>query len=352
MSRDATTTTAIPRPAPVRARARVSPWRAAGIVAGVFVALLLFAEAGLRFAGYANYERYLPDPELLWILEPEQQTVTHFGHKPVFVNSHGMRGDEFAREKPAGTTRVICFGDSFTYGYGVGQDETYPAQLDRLVKARLGPRYEVFNAGVNGYGTFQEVLAFERALQYQPDVVVISSTYNDDQFIRQLESRNGRFGLSDAESHRIQRGVRMKRIVRRFALYNFGMEAMAQNVYNRVRVRLVAGTWSLDAPLNTSLYKHEAMLTDIVRTARARGIDVIFLIPHHSDLGPYGEIMVRTAERARVPAVVMRPVFARYPDERTYFIVDHGHPNAFGQGLIANEILEILRARQARGTAR
>src|SRR5207244_2029550 len=126
------------------------------------------------------------------VLEPGQQTATHFGHRPVFVNSHGMRGDEFPVEKPAGTTRVICFGDSFTYGYGVGQDATYPAQLGRLLKARFGGSYEVLNAGVNGYGSFQELVALKRALRYHPDVVVVSSTYNDDQLLGHLLPKDGR----------------------------------------------------------------------------------------------------------------------------------------------------------------
>src|SRR5207247_10062661 len=125
------------------------------------------------------------------------------------------------------------------YGYGVGQDETYPAQLGRLLNARGDANYEVLNAGVNGYGTFQELGALKRALQYDPDVVVISSTYNDDQLLGHLAPKEGHWVMDAAESERIQRGVRLKRFVRRVALYNFGMEKMAQGLYKRVRVRLV-----------------------------------------------------------------------------------------------------------------
>ena len=43
---------------------------------------------------------------------------------------------------PNGETRVLCIGDSFTYGMGASSDTTsYPAQLATLLQKRQGTRH-------------------------------------------------------------------------------------------------------------------------------------------------------------------------------------------------------------------
>jgi hypothetical protein len=100
------------------------------------------------------------------------QTVTH--------NSKGNRGPEAAFEKPPGTRRVVVVGDSQAWGYGVGDDDTIPAQLTRALNAGGGAPYEVLNLGVGGYGTDQAFLKYlAQGLRYSPDAVVLTTFKND-----------------------------------------------------------------------------------------------------------------------------------------------------------------------------
>lgn len=100
------------------------------------------------------------------------QTVTH--------NSHGNRGPEVAFAKPPGLRRVVVMGDSQAWGYGVGDDETIPAQLSRLMNESGGPPYQVLNLGVGGYGTDQAFLKYlVQGARYAPDVVVLTVFKND-----------------------------------------------------------------------------------------------------------------------------------------------------------------------------
>jgi lysophospholipase L1-like esterase len=312
-------------------------------VALTFGVVLLAFELTLRAFGYGDYERYRPDPDLLWVLKPGQRGVTHFGHKPVRVNSHGMRGDEFSLQKPRGKIRIISFGDSYTYGYGVGQDDTYPALLGQLLDRSFPGRYEVLNAGVNGYGTYQELAYLRRAIRYQPDIITISSTYNDSAFLNSIHV-DGTIAMDEAPKRRILRSVSLKRVARSVALYNFWMEKVAKWLYGRVKDRLITGTWSTDYPVGKMLAKYEPILQEIIREARSRGIAVVFVIPHMGGLGPYGEIMVRTAREMNVPYVQMGPIFERYRPEEVFFL-DHGHPNEIGHRLIAAEIFKLVTAR-------
>ncbi len=101
----------------------------------------------------------------------------------IVTNSDGFRDVAFARDKPAGTYRVMCLGDSWTFGANVGQDETYPRRLHQLLRAAFPDRpIEVWNLGVLGYSSFQGYeLLRTWAIDRSPDAVVIAFAMNDGQ---------------------------------------------------------------------------------------------------------------------------------------------------------------------------
>jgi len=94
------------------------------------------------------------------------------------VNKLGLRGPEVAREKPAGTLRLLGLGDSFTFGVGVGEEHTF---LRRLEGRLAGQRpVEVLNAGTQGYNTRDQQVTLEnRWLALTPDIVLVVFYLND-----------------------------------------------------------------------------------------------------------------------------------------------------------------------------
>src|SRR4051794_14770683 len=88
------------------------------------VSLLLFVgmlEMALRFMGYGSVEIYQADPVLYWKLKPNQSCFTKVNHQPVHINSQGTRGPEFQPTKAPGTVRIVCLGDSRTFGWGLSE---------------------------------------------------------------------------------------------------------------------------------------------------------------------------------------------------------------------------------------
>ena len=85
-------------------------------------------------------------------------------------NSMGARGQrEFPDERDPDRIRVLCFGESFTFGAEVGDGEDWPSQLEALE-----PRLEVWNFGVNAWGTDQALLRFrELAPLLGADVILM-----------------------------------------------------------------------------------------------------------------------------------------------------------------------------------
>jgi lysophospholipase L1-like esterase len=152
-------------------------------IAALAVCVTLGAlELGLRlfWKGYYLKERKAyaqPHPTRGW--ENRHGARVHFG-KPEFSttvehNSVGFRGPEVSLAKTPGSFRILALGDSFTYGVGVENDATFCAVLEEL-----DLRLEVINAGVNNYGTSQELLLLkERGLAYRPDLVLTHFFWND-----------------------------------------------------------------------------------------------------------------------------------------------------------------------------
>lgn len=108
-----------------------------------------------------------PDPQLGWRMRRNYrgENASH--------NSRGFRGAQEFEPRPT-SRRIVAIGDSFTYGFGVGDDATYAERLGGLLHA------EVVNAGANGYGVDQALLMWEHeGRRLHPDTVVLGYVTDD-----------------------------------------------------------------------------------------------------------------------------------------------------------------------------
>jgi lysophospholipase L1-like esterase len=119
----------------------------------------------------------------------------------VRTNAAGFRGGPLPGAKAPGTARVLVVGDSFTWGYGVAEDEAYPAVLGRLLAARTGRAVEVVNLGIPGAGPLDYRWHLEHTgLALAPDVVVVGLFANDVNDLYQLQrfrTRSPVFALAE-----------------------------------------------------------------------------------------------------------------------------------------------------------
>ena len=89
-------------------------------------------------------------PVLGWSIRPNGRN-----HEST-ANAAGIRaGHEYTPEPLAGITRISTFGDSFTHGDEVQNQDTWQAAMERL-----NPQMEVLNFGVPGYGLDQAYLRY------------------------------------------------------------------------------------------------------------------------------------------------------------------------------------------------
>ena len=122
------------------------------------------------------------------------------------INTRGYRDLERTIPRPEGVRRLVCLGDSFTWGIGVLFDDTWPQRVERLLARERGERWEAVNLGEPGLNTVQEAakLASE-GFAYQPDVVVVGYVLNDSEDENAAEARRASEWLLDRREARAAR---------------------------------------------------------------------------------------------------------------------------------------------------
>lgn len=146
------------------------------------------AEIVLRVAGYKPWEIenadvaiepkgnfFTKDDELGYKHLPGKFKVTlngNYSFNATHLNNslritHPLNTYNSQSTKP----EIWIFGCSFTYGWSLNDEGTYPWLLQEKL-----PQYEIVNFGVNGYGTIHSYIQFEEALKQgnKPNIAVIA----------------------------------------------------------------------------------------------------------------------------------------------------------------------------------
>jgi lysophospholipase L1-like esterase len=261
---------------------------------------------------------------------------------PIRTNSLGLRSAEVAQPKPDGVTRILALGDSVTFGWGLRGEDAYPSQLASLLATlRPNQRFEVVNAGVSGYGTWQQGLWLaEDGLALQPDVVVVQAHLNDAS-----DNLWGTLGWQDGEGG-LARYSQLARLVQRVlgsatprsatpcaADWKVGVERVCWERTGQLldELRSEAGTAGAVTVLMPSPMRWQ--VEPGVRDARA-----------WVDAARYQDALRDYAERNGWLYVDPLPAFQRSADHGAgqSLFLDVGHPNEAGQRLMAQELYNAL----------
>jgi len=160
-----------------RTAKRGSPWANVALFAFSAALTVLVIEVGFRLAmglpmlEFPNWridntvilngrDVIIPDPKMGWTLRPGNSSP---GHHTI---DHGIRRNAAGAMIRQGA--ILAVGDSFTEGWEVEDEETWPAYLER----KTGK--PILNAGIGGYGTDQIVLRAEQLLPVlRPKILIV-----------------------------------------------------------------------------------------------------------------------------------------------------------------------------------
>ena len=260
---------------------------------------------------------------------------------------------------------VLCVGDSHTYGVLVGRDESYPAQLQRLLDERSPGAYAVINLGVPGMNTAEVRSRLPvQAMRYRPDVVLIWAGINDFWNHTELGPSAGwptidglashlrlyrlvRVWLHDRKLERALAGVTGEGVVSGAGVGTGGTFVVAEGG----RIERLTHSQG-DARTNQAMdeeagHNYEGM----AQWSRAAGVPLIF-ITYPISLSKFAvanRAMQRVALRYGVTLLDSPKVMPRVPPEERK-VLWGGHPRASVYREIARDLVPlVIAAAEGRG---
>ena len=276
-------------------------------------------------------------------------------HTPYCVeftnNRSGFRGRDLPEERTPASFRVVVLGDSFTYGVGVADAETLPAQLESALSERSGDLgVEVINLGEPGIETARELAHLRKQRELRPDVVVLAYVLNDASRAEGVGQWNRAADLVMLRPQHLEAGAAST--LSRSALFRFVQHRLARR---RAHTHtLAAYLETFDPEVNAEgLAETEAVLRELQAEVEAGGAQLLIaLYPILYQLGDdypleaahrkLGEIF----DRLGIPWIDLR--MAAFADQNAEALrvhpLDH-HPNALAHGLAARAIADELTRR-------
>ena len=295
------------------------------------------------------------DPLLLWRLKPNLDHV-YWDFTNVSTNAQSIRADYPIGRKPAGTFRIVCLGDSVTFGYRVPpvwpekpndynpEWQPYPMLLEtELRKANPNRSIEVFPMAVPGYTSHQGLAWLRRDIGYlQPDMVIVSFGWNDA-------------SLSDAPDRELI-DTGWSAVTGRWLIeHSQAIAHVTRWMRSRKEVKPVVRT---PVP-RVSQKEYVDNFNAIVRVAKDHGAAVIVIgAPYRDSVTNPAEAQLMTQYRAwlksemqqsQTPYLEILELTEAAGSVNQGFFGELIHPNHMGHRLMASELLELMSQRHLLG---
>jgi lysophospholipase L1-like esterase len=233
----------------------------------------------------------------------------------VSLNSEGFRDAEFPKEKPSSVFRIVCLGDSWTFGWNVAQNQAYPQTLKALLGRQFSEtNFEVFNLGVGGYASLNGLnLLKTRVLDLKPDVVVIGFAMNEPNMAG-VRNKNASTAEQSVTLLKTLSGMVNKseffQLLQYWALLlKWKPESIDRHIENMSRHT----TWKrqvadddfdkFEAWMRDSLKDFDNNHREMIKLARSHNISIVLLYNEFWTDSPYLKVLQKISRDEHVPLV-------------------------------------------------
>lgn len=247
------------------------------------------------------------------------------------LNSHGLRGPEPDPARP----KLLMVGDSFTFGEGVAEQDTFAARVERSLAPGFSPPPQMIAAAVPGYGSENEAARLPEWLgEFTPRAVVVVYVPNDPIPLDEELDHEDLMTVGATES-----GPYVLRLVRG-ALGRSAANRAVEDWYGSFYFGAHRERW--DAA--------RAALAGMKRRTTAAGAKfgvVIFPLLHRLDERPFAKIhdaVAAACAEMGAPVLDLTAVLAREPDHALWVHPTDHHPDARAHELAAEAISPFVES--------
>ncbi len=285
------------------------------------------------------------------------------------INRQGMRDDRsFAEAKPAGTCRIAMLGDSYFVGYELDLRDTLAHRIEAQLRAD-GHKVEVLNFGVSGFGTAENLIAYQSiARRFHPDLVLMQWQVTDyDDNVRsalyrldhgRLERANAAFLPGVATQDWLMRSALYRLVADHSHLYNFAREQVGWRSKQLLGFLRKRATGPAENEVDQDTYAINqaevdlaaALLREAQSELRRDGAEMLVVdIPNRTPDRVFSSSydLMPAALKQTLPPVDALPAFrdaARAPGARLFFPHGARHLTPLGAGLLADETVRRIEA--------
>jgi lysophospholipase L1-like esterase len=285
------------------------------------------------------------DAFLMWFPKP------NYSDGDININSQGFRDKEYKVKKDKNVFRILCLGDSSTFGFGVQLQETYHTLLENRLNKELGHsgiRFEIINAGVTGYTSCQGLGLYKlKGFKYTPDVVTFYFGVNE---------RIKRFYLSDKQIMQHEVPAAIKAAIENNLLLKLDSYRLLRNfMVNILRIgkNNIGENFPLVSRVSTKDFKENIL--ELNRLCKKNGSLLLLISPPYSKIKDLKgnllisvdtvfcrELLENISKEYNIPLLNIPEMTERSPLDTTPFFLDTVHPNQLGHRMIMERLYDYL----------
>ncbi len=302
-------------------------------------------DASFHFMGpeLDNRDLFAQDPLLFWRLRQDRDTYA--------VNTHGFRGPWPISKKNERELRILCLGDSCTFGFGVRHEQAYGPRLENKLQQMLPQRdVSCFLGALPGYSTHQnKIFLREYGAQIKPDVTILyCGVWND--FVPAI-------GMTDAQRSEPMESGSILHSLRLTALYRKATsKAAASTEETREAYKEAFRGGKAPDGRRVPIAEYRSNLVAMVEQARALGSHVLCVIPplpaktlvEFPIAKDYRQSTRQTMQENGVAMLEGNDEFATcidaypWPQEEPLGFLDWVHPDNLGHEFLAQALQQKL----------
>jgi hypothetical protein len=261
------------------------------------------------------------------------------------INSRGYRDVEHTLDRPEGVRRVVCLGDSFTWGARVLFEDAWPRRLERGLTLEQGEPWEAIVLAEPGLNAVQ--LAFlmgDQAFSYDPDVIVLAWVLNDAEDLDSAEARRAEDWVADSR----REPSALESLLEHSALARLITRRLRATAGNRERIQNFRSYYADDYP---GWVAAREALRKMGGLCRAHGVPfVVAIFPLFGnpldDSYPFEEEHARVAQAAAQAGAKVVDLLPQYRGLHWELLVVDGprdeHPNEIAQRIAAQTLVRVV----------